>query len=402
MRRIANFDPSVAGTNPTIEVGAADAGSKVLLYNLSPRNLDLDFYNGNNSVLHAWEARYWTLDGETREIGWSLDSIINVTNAPPISLVMGELYSPQEQVEGTFPISLMHQTSVGNPVSTNVTGASTLVNTGNPSNTNVATVSSTAAAGNAFTLTNDGLMALLVTIAGALVQVFKTFEPGANGTILQEGAATYVTEQLGNLLVDGTLTAKGATTLAAAAVLTHILGALTVDQAVTLSSTLAVAGELTASTDLKTNVIRDNVTGADQIDLATAGVTFNNAATHKGSVFGPGATTFTIDSNGVGIIQLKVNGVNICQITSTGLTLNAGNKINLLTNSISRIVGQNAVTCGSGTVITHGLGASPVNVSVTPAIAQPGSATVGVNNVGATTFTATVGAGTACAFLAYA
>lgn len=217
MQRIPSFDPSQATNKPFIDVGAANEQSKVLLYNESPYNLDLDFYNGNNSILHAWEARYWTLDGDTKQIGWTLDTALNVTS-PPISLVMGELYGPQEVIEGSYPMALIRQASVGNQVTTSNTN--TLTNTSNAAGSNVVTLASTAATGNTFTLTNDGLLHLLVTIAGALTNVLQSFEPAAGGTLLQEGAATYLTEQLGNFKVDGTTTLTGIATLTAAPQLT--------------------------------------------------------------------------------------------------------------------------------------------------------------------------------------
>jgi len=95
-------------------------------------------------------------------------------------------------------------------VSTSVASSQTLVNTGNPTGTNVVTVNSTANAGNTFTLTNDGLIQLFVTIAGALVQALKSNE---TDPILQLGAATHLVEVLGDLTVDGNTILSGTATV---------------------------------------------------------------------------------------------------------------------------------------------------------------------------------------------
>lgn len=112
MQIIPQFDPSQAA-NGVINVGAADAGSKILLYNKSPIDLNLDFYNGNQSIAHAKQARVWTLDGDTKEIGWSVESQQKVIT-PAMSLVQGELYGPLEVIDGTFPVHLDTQTDNSN------------------------------------------------------------------------------------------------------------------------------------------------------------------------------------------------------------------------------------------------------------------------------------------------
>ncbi len=80
------------------------------------------------------------------------------------------------------------------------------------------------------------------------------------------------------------------------------------------------------------------------------------------------------------------------KITATGPQLLA-NTINLLGGSISRQNGG-VINCGSGTTISHGLGANPSWFAGSPWIAQPGSATMGMQNGNSTTFQATVGSGT--------
>lgn len=134
MIKIPAFNPGDTTKYPNgnglINVGAADEGCKMLLYNESPYNIDIDFLNGNISTLHAWEARYWTLDGDTKQVEWAINTTL-AFSAPPISQVMGELYRADEKIEGTYPFGLVRQTGVGNVVSTNM-GTNQVVNDGNP------------------------------------------------------------------------------------------------------------------------------------------------------------------------------------------------------------------------------------------------------------------------------
>lgn len=112
MQLILPFDPSQE-TNGVIQVGAADAGSKMLLFNKSPYDLALDFYNGNQSIAHAKQARVWTLDGDTKQVGWSVYSQQNVIT-PAQTIIQGELYGPLEVIDGTFPVHLDTQTDNSN------------------------------------------------------------------------------------------------------------------------------------------------------------------------------------------------------------------------------------------------------------------------------------------------
>lgn len=122
MQVIKQFDPSTASSG-VILVGAADQGSKMLLYNKSPLDLQLDFLNGSQSIAHAKQARVWTLDGDTKQINWTVPSQQKTAN-PAQSIVQGELYNPDEPVEGTYPVQLDTQTDFGNRLQN--TGAANL------------------------------------------------------------------------------------------------------------------------------------------------------------------------------------------------------------------------------------------------------------------------------------
>lgn len=208
MLPIPPFDPRNLALYPQgmgkIDVGAADAGSKLLLYNLSPANMQIDFLNGNISLLHAGEVRYWTLDGDTRQVEWKIISVLNITN-PPISELNGELYRPDEKIEGQFPFSLLHQISVGNPGGLATTSSgTTIVNDGNAAGVSIIETTVSGQSASSVSLTNDALMRLAVIVAGTLIQVLKT---NITDPVLQLGAAGKLVEVLGNLKVAGVLNA---------------------------------------------------------------------------------------------------------------------------------------------------------------------------------------------------
>lgn len=194
---IPSFNPGDTGAYPNgngvILVGAADAGSKVLFYNESPYNLQIDFLNGSLDVLHAWEARWWILDGDTKQVAWLILSSLTATTAP-ISVVMGTLYGPNEQVPGTYPVSLFRQTNIGNSVQTNVNSIS---NTTNAPGSNWLNVQPTDAASPTFSADNSGNLTINSDNGGALTSLLKLVT-GASPS-LNLAASTVPTKIFGHL-----------------------------------------------------------------------------------------------------------------------------------------------------------------------------------------------------------
>lgn len=206
MQRLPSVHPSDTNLYPngigTFDVGAADAGSKILMYNESPQNIDLDFLNGSTDVLHAWEANWWLLDGDTKQIEWQIDAdSLNVVT-PPVSAVFMTLYGPQERIAGTYPMALVRQASIGNTVSTVGGAANSIQNDANAGGTSIMEATVSGQAVSTVSLTNDGLMALAVIVAAAIVQILKT---NTMDPLLQLGAANHIVEVLGQLQVDQNL-----------------------------------------------------------------------------------------------------------------------------------------------------------------------------------------------------
>lgn len=413
MRRIPTFDPSVATTKPYISIGSPGTGSKILLYNESPYNLDLDFYNGDASVLHAWEARYWLLDGETPQIGWSIDTSLNVTN-PPISAVMGELYNPNEQIQGSYPMALIRQASVGNPggLQTTVSSATSIINDNNPVSTQMIESTAVGQSGSCTKINNDGIWQVSEIIGGALVQWLKT---QTTDPIVQLGAISHLVEILGNLTIDGNTTHTGTSTFTGND--TH-------------------NGTLIASGGVNTNTIRDNVAGNTQFTLSntspqvtapndvlvsgketvTGQITGNAAlpsiiaqhginCTTPGDTYLVGSSGFAIvttdalnkiltlngpNSGGGGSMNLQVGGVSYGVIDSTGIKLNvAGTAFKFATGNSG--IGRWSFFDGTGTgTYNHNLGAIPS--TVIPITSVVGSATQGYDTLTTTQAHVTLGA----------
>src|ERR1051326_6459763 len=160
MQVIKSFDPTIAKEG-TIDISAPEAGSKILLYNLSIVTIQIDFDNGSTALLHPGEANYWTLDGLTPQLEWSQYSILNSVQSP-ISQVTGTLYGRDEKIEGNYPTSLIYQINVGNPlgVNTNVSGASSLANDGNTAGTQFIEATPVGDASSAVSVKNDGTFVL--------------------------------------------------------------------------------------------------------------------------------------------------------------------------------------------------------------------------------------------------
>lgn len=333
MRRLPNTYPGDKVKWPnsrgTISIGAADAGSKVLFYNETPVNLDLDFYNGDTDVLHAWEANFWYLDGETADITWAIDvDSLNVVN-PPINAVFSTIYNPEERLnDKAYPMPLIRQIGGQQAI---VSSASTVVNDGN-----------------------------------ALLQVIEA-------TLQGHGSSDVIINN------DGSFTLKGAGLLAAVGILIHILGNLTVDGTLTqtgAASFNAAGSSLTTTNDasiggsLKTNTIRDNTNGNAAIDLSagTGAATFPKQVTLSDIINLANSSSIDAKTNathmdyhvpGTSKHTFYCGAVAIADIKPTGIGMYSNQPIGFSNGSIQRI-GFAAFTPPSGiSTITHNFGFVP-------------------------------------------
>jgi len=191
MQFVAAFDPGAA-TSGEMSVGAVDPGSKVLLYNLSIVSLLLNFENGDTDILHAWEAKWWELETSTPTIAWKQQSVLTATPGP-VSQVTVTVYRSDEEVIGTYPISLMYLLNLGNAVPLAMS-ASSIVNSGNAAGTPVVTAQVLGDGNNAVELSNDGQLTLgdglypgNLTINGGAISVPTVNAAAVNATTIGAG-----------------------------------------------------------------------------------------------------------------------------------------------------------------------------------------------------------------------
>lgn len=152
MQVLPSFDPSAA-LSGNIDVSASDSGCKVLLYNLSIIAVKLNFGDGSTAILHAGEANWFDLDGNTPTIEWSQYSVLNA-QVGPLSQVTVTLYRPDEKIEGNYPFSLIYLLAIGNSIPLSTTAVA-VVNSGNVAGTNILTGQVSGDGSNAVNITND-------------------------------------------------------------------------------------------------------------------------------------------------------------------------------------------------------------------------------------------------------
>jgi hypothetical protein len=166
-----------------------------------------------------------------------------------------------------------------------------------------------------------------------------------------------------------------------------------------LEATPSGGGSSTVTIDNSGNVVCQ--------DLLIKGGKIGDAA--SGDILDASATTDTyLKTRASGTIHFQVpGGTNVCSINDSASpgTANGNNggltvdKVFFFLGAIKSINGDINIACGSGTTISHGLGGTPGFLSCMMNIAQPGSGTNGLGSVGSTTFRATIGAGSALAWI---
>lgn len=295
---------------------------------------------------------------------------------PPVSQLNAVYYAPGEEIPQSYTLG---NSPIGIGGTVNTSSVQTLSNEGNAANTLVEDIGDVAFA-QLFTLYTDGHCLWSVDQSGIKHQVVKI---QTAGNPLQLGQAGDTSE---------------------------VLGALLVDQVLTAISTIHNTINSQAANDMTLNVptgqqLHFQVNGADTAEINASGVVFDalfskasGGADTVMAITGSGATQNTRLQSGSLINLQTPAGTSQAVVDNTGFTVSPG-QLHLVVGDLRHFNG-NTSTIGSGTVISHGLGITPRLVLLTANIAQPGSANVGVGSFTATTFTASVGAGTSGCWLA--
>lgn len=419
---------------PKVQVGEL---GHLRLYNESGAGLDIVFSNGHGETVPAGAWPMFEIEPETQTFTWIITYVL--PNAPVATMKM-VYYFPYE---GVPPTPALGNSPIGITGGVSTSSVQTLSNETNPANQLVLDVGDTGNV-NLYTLYTDGHALWKVDASGVLHQVLKV-NTAAN--FLQLGQAGDITEVLGALTVDQTTILTGVLTAAAANILgtlgnlTHILGNLTVDGTQIFTgdatfngagSSISTAHDAAVSGSVKTNSIRDNTNGNLAIDLsaATGAVTLPQLLTATGQITGGALLNLILNAVTGKQIEFDINNVQVGHIDGGGLAFTSkklfdGSANNLLDwSAISgtflkgnpaapnkfqyqadgantdfaitalTIVSFNTVN-GTTAALAHNMKVQGVSTAPTAIVAigftsavSGTNATIGISEVGATTFKA--------------
>ncbi len=204
---------------------------------------------GHSKSLYPGTVDFFpTYEGFSGTILFKLLSKLNNISTWPSAFLQIDAIGVHERVNtSAYPMPLPRQMSVGNTLTTVGATAGNIQNDGSINGTSIIEVTPSGAASSTIVMNNDGTLTIKGDVANVLTTLLQLIPgAGAGASSVKLGDAARQVEVLGTFLAD---------------------------------VTSVFTGEATFNTDVKTNMIRDNVTGVDQIDLATAGVTFNNFLT---------------------------------------------------------------------------------------------------------------------------
>lgn len=168
--------------------GIAARGGVVILHNLSPYELQLEFNHSaeRTALLFAWQQRKFDFCGkQTDTISYSILTPLSSQINPPSTIIIGEAYAPGEPVPESLP-NYDRLSNVGNQT---LPTASTpaLVNDGNAPNTEIIEATPSDQQASSWDFNNDGSGFLQVLSSGVLRNVLAIIR----GNLTQEAQVTF-------------------------------------------------------------------------------------------------------------------------------------------------------------------------------------------------------------------
>lgn len=375
-------------TDPT-EFGSP---SHIRMYNDSGSTIEVWADNGifeDTIPAGAWPT--YALEAGTNAI---MFRVIHILPNPPIQILSLTIYGPGEQVPDT-PSLGNSPVGIGGAVQTS--SVQTLSNEGNAKTQLVIDIGDSVLA-QLITINNDGTATWKVDVASAAHTILQILSAG---NFLKLGQAGDTIEALGKVIVDQLLSAAAGLNITA--------GGLTVTGGIG-TDTLNSSGNVVVGGSMETNTIRDNVTGADQIDLTTSGATVNNLIKTNGGVqlgslgsdfiaSGETGNAKIIDctsgtsmfinppASGAGrSIGFATNGVSRGSITDSGIVISANGSF-VYRNGNTEHNLSTSIQSATGTV-NHNLGETPFDAWITTTVS--GSQTVGYDTLTSTTAHCTI------------
>lgn len=358
---VTTLTPSVPVNIPIKNVATIQA---LKLSNSSPYDLTISGFGVKGQEIVPGGTEY-RLYAEQENQGFLLIVPVDNTQAGGTGFINIVLYGMDEPLpKGNWPVAIPTQ-----KVTAKVTSVTNLINDGNAAGTQIIEATPSGDSSSAVSVLNDGTLVLgNSTHKGSISCSNGAFTVDASGNVVVGSGAKITTPEVDS---------PAATDLVLNVPTGHTL-------------LYKVNGVQKAQFD-----------GNGSYIAAGGGILWNGflgVSANGDRMDATGTNTYLKAANSI-LFQVP-NGTSIASVDSTGINLLSGS-INLLAGTISKINGGDNIACGSGTTINHGLGTTPQMVVATPNISQPGSATVGVSNLGATTFRATVGAGTAIDFYVF-
>lgn len=360
----------------------------------------------------------YMLSGKVNSSGSLNLTAFNNTNVSPQQpgAVLITVYDANEPLpQGHWPVSIPFQTVQG---SSTVTQANSVVNDGNsPGTTFISAQPSDVVGVNpTVTINNDGSILISGDNAGVLTQLLKLVAGASPEVIL--AASNVLT------LLQGTFQTRQYAGIQASPQSNIALQVETnsasqsgvvifPNNATPTAKLLSILNNVFAhvfDVDYLGNITVSGASSLDNGNIATNGSGQLNFLA-PGEV-SPGQCIY-VDTGG----QLHITGLSSTGAFPNHISLDdsvgsqqafvdtsafhVSNKLTLPSGSIIAVKFGHA-TGINGVVVTHGLGRTPAAIAILPDIAQPGSATTGVGNVGSTTFEGTCGAGTGFYWIAIA
>lgn len=367
MRNIAPFDPTSADSG-SFDPGIANPCGLIYLFNESPIGLSLTFPDRSTATLPPYFFRFYR-PKQPGIIQWSM--LYSIPTTSTSNSVYGESYESNE-LDGLPLVQgpLNRQTNVGNSVPVG-TSATAITNTGNSPQTSIITAQPSDAASATWSADNSGNLAVKSDNAGVLSTLLQLIA-GASPAV-KLAAAAILTEVLGNLQVDGTLSVNGTTMLTGTVTATN-------------SSNAVAASVLRGTANLPNGRLGANSDG-DILDANSSTATYLKSR-------GSGGIIFLQIPNGNTIAAFQDSQSSAASTDGLGsLTVP---KLFFNIGAIKDI--NNGLVTTAGTVtINHGLSGSPAAV-LSDCSTNGSTATTGASNYTSTQFTFQNGSGISLTF----
>lgn len=399
MNIVTTFDPSVTTTD-TFTVPQSSANGKMVVYNESNVSLKFHFQNGSTAYVPAWTAILFCGPFGNVNVTWQQQATLS-SASPPLSMVIVETYASGEPVPGTFPAALVRQTNIGNAVNT-VSGVSASIqNNGNTPATSIIEATPSDAGSSTWQADNSGNLTVKSDNAGTLITLLQLIA-GASPSV-KLAAATVLTEVLGNLKVDGSFESVGATTLDSTLTVTGDATFNGTGTGVSVAHNLGVTGTSSLDNGTLTTDGSGNILWAGKLGVSSAGDRLDAS----------GGTTY-VKASGEVHIQIP-NGTDHAVFATSDLTIN-GSTARMM---IHKVLADNFSLASGGAFFgqsgswtrfstftgtttgtyNHGLGATPDHVM--PCQNAVGSQTMGYDSLTSSQVHITSGAGASFKALCY-